>query len=216
LDDLVQEVQIAASPETVWEELTKRDKPQRPQMDTVLESSLEPGAPLLYTSHDGSRVFVVGRVIEIDPPRRLSHTWRLTMRDDEPTLVTWELEPSGEGTRVRLTHTGWPEDARGLGRVDSTWRTILDELRNVVERGGAERQVAPDVRAAAPIRIRSAEEDQARERPARARGAAGPLEVGRPPRLGRIEPARRPITDGGRTPDTLDAWLRSGKSTSAA
>jgi len=135
LDDLVQEVQIAASPETVWEELTKRDKPQRPQMDTVLESSLEPGAPLLYTSHDGSRVFVVGRVIEIDPPRRLSHTWRLTMRDDEPTLVAWELEPSGEGTRVRLTHTGWPEDARGLGRVDSTWRTILDELRNVVERG---------------------------------------------------------------------------------
>jgi len=67
---------INAPIEAVWAELTKLRGTQHAMMDTVLESSLEVGAPLYYRSPDGRRIFIVGRVVEVDPPKRFVHTQR--------------------------------------------------------------------------------------------------------------------------------------------
>jgi uncharacterized protein YndB with AHSA1/START domain len=104
-------------------------------MDTVLESTLEVGAPLYYKSPDGRRVFIVGRVVEVDPPKRLSHSQRVTTRHDPWTLVTWELEEVAGGTRVTLRHSGWPAETKGLDEVDGTWALILPELKRLLETG---------------------------------------------------------------------------------
>ena len=58
--ELLHSIEIAAPIEAVWAELTRLDGRQRAMMDTVLESSLEVGAPLYYKSPDGKRVFIVG------------------------------------------------------------------------------------------------------------------------------------------------------------
>ena len=142
MPDLLQTITIAAPVADVWAEITKLNGRQRAMLDSVLRSTLEPGAPLYYTSEDGTRVFVVGRVVEVDPPHRLVHTQRLTLRDDPPTLVTWELAEIEGGTRVTLRQTGFPDGTEKLERVDRTWATILRELRNVIERG----QVSPGMR----------------------------------------------------------------------
>ena len=133
--ELVHRIDIDAPITAVWTELTKLDGRQRAMMDTVLDTTLEVGAPLYYKSEDGKRVFIVGRIVELDPPHRLSHTQRLTMRDDPFTLVSWELAPIASGTRVTLRHSGWPADTRKLDQVDSTWASILPELKRVVETG---------------------------------------------------------------------------------
>jgi hypothetical protein len=86
-------------------------------------------------------VFIVGRVIEVEPPRRLSHTQRLTMRDDPFTVVTWELEPVGGQTQVTLRHTGWPEDTKKLHQVDGTWAMILPGLKRLLETGDISRKL---------------------------------------------------------------------------
>jgi activator of Hsp90 ATPase-like protein len=80
-------------------------------------------------------VFIVGRVIDVDPPKRLAHTQRVTTRSDPWTLVTWELEEVAGGTRVTLRHTGWPADTKGLDKVDGTWAMILPELKRLLETG---------------------------------------------------------------------------------
>lgn len=134
-NELLQSIVIAAPIDRVWAELTKLDGKQRAMMDAILQSTLEPGAPLYYRSTDGGRVFVVGRVIEVDPPRRLSHTQRLTMRDDPWTVVTWELHEVDGGTRVTLRNSGWPDGVRKLDKVDATWKGILTALKSVVETG---------------------------------------------------------------------------------
>jgi hypothetical protein len=134
LPDLLQTITIAAPITTVWAEITKLGR-QRAMLDSVLKSTLEVGAPLYYTSEDGKRVFIVGRVVEVDPPHRLVHTQRLTMRDDPPTLVTWELAEIEGGTRVTLRHTGFPEGTKKLERVDQTWVVILRELKRLLETG---------------------------------------------------------------------------------
>jgi uncharacterized protein YndB with AHSA1/START domain len=133
--ELRHSIDIAAPPEAVWAELTRLDGRQRAMMDAVLDSVLEVGAPLYYRSAGGSRVYIVGRVVEVDPPRRLAHTQRLTMRDDPFTLVEWTLEAIDGGTRVTLRHSGWPEDTKDLHRVDGTWAMILPELKRLLETG---------------------------------------------------------------------------------
>jgi uncharacterized protein YndB with AHSA1/START domain len=135
LPDLMQTITIKAPITTVWAEITKLAGRQRAMMDAVLRSTLEPGAPLYYTSQDGKRVFVVGRVIEVTPPSRLVHTQQLTMRDDPPTVVTWELTEIGDGTRVTVRHTGFPPETRKLDSVDKTWAGILRELKRLLETG---------------------------------------------------------------------------------
>src|SRR6202008_4571343 len=43
-------------------------------------------------------------ILEVDPPRRLVYSWCGSGID---TKVAWTLEPSAEGTRVVLEHTGF-------------------------------------------------------------------------------------------------------------
>jgi uncharacterized protein YndB with AHSA1/START domain len=127
-------ITIAAPIETVWAEITKIGARQRAQLDSVLDTTFQPGDPLYYRSDDGSRVFMVGRVVECEPPRTFSHTQILTMRNDPLTVVTWNLESVAEGTRVTLINSGWPADAK-MDKVDATWKGILESLKTVVETG---------------------------------------------------------------------------------
>ena len=127
-------ITISAPIESVWAEITKIGARQRAQLDSVLETTFTPGDPLYYKSDDGSRVFMVGRVLAFDPPRTFSHTQILTMRDDPLTVVTWTLESVPEGTKVTLVNSGWPADAK-MDKVDSTWKGILESLKAVVETG---------------------------------------------------------------------------------
>jgi len=125
---------VAAPIEKVWAEITKVGARQRAQLDSVLETSFRPGDPLYYRSEDGSRTFMVGRVLECDPPTTFSHTQVLTMRDDPLTVVSWRLEAVAEGTRVTLVNSGWPAGAK-MDKVDATWKGILASLKSVVETG---------------------------------------------------------------------------------
>ena len=60
---------------------------------------------------DGNRIHWTGEYVEVDPPKRFSFRWCYA----EPgyggnsLLVTFELAPSGSGTLVRMTETGFRE-----------------------------------------------------------------------------------------------------------
>lgn len=127
-------ITIAAPIDAVWAEITKVGTRQRAQLDSVLETTFRPGDPLYYKSQDGSRIFMVGRVLEFDPPTTFRHTQILTMRNDPLTVVEWRLEAVPEGTRVTLVNSGWPAGAT-MEKVDTTWAGILNDLKSVVESG---------------------------------------------------------------------------------
>ncbi|HEX6579196.1 MAG TPA: SRPBCC domain-containing protein [Jiangellaceae bacterium] len=137
---LVHSIVVRASIDEVWSEITRVRGRQRAMMDAVLETTFQPGDPLYYRSPDGKRVFIVGRVVAADAPRRFSHSQQLLMRDDPPTLVTWELDEVDNGTRVTLRHSGWPADTNDLDKVDATWAVILPELKRLVETGDISRK----------------------------------------------------------------------------
>jgi uncharacterized protein YndB with AHSA1/START domain len=133
----VYQVFIKASPEAIWEAITK------PEFT----------AQYFYGSHvtvtrDGYRglngdgaELVVGPVFEFDPPRRLVHGWR-SLYDpetaaEEESRVTWEIEPQ-EGGFAKLTviHDrleGAPKTAESVSGAG--WMMVLSGLKTLLETG---------------------------------------------------------------------------------
>jgi uncharacterized protein YndB with AHSA1/START domain len=135
MPDHVMSIDIMVPRQRVWDEITKLGKIQRAMVNTVLESKLTPGSKMRYYSPDRKRVFVVGEVVEIIPPRKFSHTYMFTTRPEEPTLVTWELEEIPGGCRVKLTHSGWTDQVKTHKGVGGGWREILNLLKSDLETG---------------------------------------------------------------------------------
>ena len=136
LPDQVASIHIAVPVERVWAEITKTGRLQRALYNTVLETDLEPGARLRYYSPDRKRVFIVGEVVAVEPPRRFSHTYWFTMwKGGGPTLVTWELAEEAGGCRVTVTHSGWTAAHEAAQKTGAGWREILGLLKQELETG---------------------------------------------------------------------------------
>jgi len=67
-----------------------------------------------------------GEYEEIEPPRKLVFTWKWKT-SDETTRVTIELRPQGDGTHLRLTHTGFAE-AEQASSHNQGWSSSLNDL----------------------------------------------------------------------------------------
>lgn len=136
LKDHVLTIDIAVPRQRVWDEITKTGRIQLALQNTILETPLTPGSKLRYYSPSRKRVFIVGEIIEVVPPRRFKHTFKFTMRDERPTLVTWDLEETPTGCRVTLTHGGWTADlAKSHKGTVSVWQQILTLLKQLLETG---------------------------------------------------------------------------------
>ncbi len=150
------EIFVAAPPERVFQAIT--DPAQLSQWwgqnslyrITERHSDLRAGGTWSATGvgADGKKFSVAGEYLEVDPPRRLVHTWKSSYMGDLHTTVYWELEPhavhglhpsgpkkSGTGTMVRLRHEGFaavPQQARSHGEG---WKRVFGWLVAYLERG---------------------------------------------------------------------------------
>jgi uncharacterized protein YndB with AHSA1/START domain len=74
-----------------------------------------------------------GEFREVDPPRKLVHTWQGAGPPGTPTVVTYFLEPVDGGTRITLRHSGFvaPEVC---SNTCIGWETSLERLVDVLGR----------------------------------------------------------------------------------
>jgi len=88
------------------------------------------------TGHDAAR----GEYVEIDPPRRVVFTfgWESQGSPISPGTTTVEITliPDGDGTRVRLVHSGVPDVIRA-GSAEG-WDHYLPRLAIAAEGGTPE------------------------------------------------------------------------------
>ncbi|HYZ12273.1 MAG TPA: SRPBCC domain-containing protein [Actinomycetota bacterium] len=71
-----------------------------------------------------------GEYLEIDRPSRLAFTWVSPFTGAEPSVVTLELHPHDDGTRVVLTYERLPEDVVD-GHRDG-WGTMIKRLAGIL------------------------------------------------------------------------------------
>lgn len=141
-DEIISEIQIAAAPERVFQALV--DPSQVVQWwgqpgiyrCTKFESDLRIGGMWRSVGIDGhGRAFeIAGEYLEIDPPRLLASTWVATWTGNVKTMLRWELTPTGNGTLVRVCHSGFAAHP-GLTEGYRGWPRMLGWLQALLERG---------------------------------------------------------------------------------
>ena len=136
----VYSVFIRATPEQVWDGITKPEFTARYFYGSVIDSSYEPGTPYTGWAEDRSMQYVDGEVIEADRPRKLVTTWR-AMYDPETAAephsrVTWEIEPAGEHvTKLTVIHDELEAAPKTAANVAGGWSFVLSGLKTLLETG---------------------------------------------------------------------------------
>ena len=150
----VYRVYIRATPEAIWNAITKPEWTERYGYGGRAEFDLRPGGGYRGLTSQAMRdmgapdVAVDGEVIECDPPRRLVQTWRMVMDPEMAsegfTRLTWEIEEGRDGvTRLTVIHdlegapklavlVGGQMEAQGAG---GGWSWVLSDLKSLLETG---------------------------------------------------------------------------------
>jgi uncharacterized protein YndB with AHSA1/START domain len=130
----VYSVFIRATPEQVWEAITKPDFTQQYFYGARIEI------------RDGRRFTSIGdadwdeEVLEAEAPTRLVHrfvaAYDLEMGAEEPSRVTWEVEPQDGGiTKLTVVHDQLESAPKTAESVAGGWMYILSGLKTLLETG---------------------------------------------------------------------------------
>ncbi len=131
----VYRVFILATPQQVWDAITKPEFTERYFHGVRIEL------------RDGRRFSALGdmtwdeEILESDPPRRLVHRWTSAydpeLAAEEPSRVTWEIEAQENGTTLlTVVHDqleGAPKTAEGVSGAG--WMFVLSNLKTLLETG---------------------------------------------------------------------------------
>ena len=125
-------ITIAARPETVFRLLTDPHEWVR-WKGKIAQLEPRPGGTF-HVDFQNDKDVVDGRFVEVIPSRRVVFTWGWQGSPTVPpgsSTVEIDLEPDGDGTRLRLVHRGLPEAA--LASHTEGWDYFLPRLVNVAE-----------------------------------------------------------------------------------
>ncbi|MDI9935333.1 MULTISPECIES: SRPBCC family protein [Rhodococcus] len=148
-------VYIKATPEAIWDAITKPEWSQQYGYGGLVDYDLRAGGAFRSRADDAMKeypgvpdVIVDGEVIESDPPKKLVQTWRMLMDADNVegfTTLTYEIVPSSRPGVAKLTVTHDLTNAPGLaemvaGRRESEgagggWNEVLSGMKTLLETG---------------------------------------------------------------------------------
>jgi uncharacterized protein YndB with AHSA1/START domain len=130
-------VEIAAPPERVFQALASKEIVDwwvRPGVFNTTQWTGDVRVGGRWRSSGvarGAPYALEGEFLEVDPPRRLVHTWRRVGAPGAPTTVTYELERLDGGTRITLEHKGF--DIRdACASVSDGWETAFARLAELL------------------------------------------------------------------------------------
>jgi uncharacterized protein YndB with AHSA1/START domain len=130
---------IAATPEKVWQALTSSEFTRKYFWDRTVDIEPKAGGAFVLRLPDG-RVNVRGKVIDYDPPRKLTVTWQVEWPDEFRKLpecvVSYEIAPAGEAVRLTMTEShSWDVPDAILSGGRSGWPAVLSSLKSLLETG---------------------------------------------------------------------------------
>ena len=122
------EIHIEATPEVVYEVVSTPGAPARVVAGRGRARRRCPGGTgtITFGRPRGRRTSQALTVVEADPPRRFSFRWvhdeGEAAAPDNSLLVTFDLVPSGDGTLLRFTETGFREQGWEAAVLEEQYR----------------------------------------------------------------------------------------------
>jgi uncharacterized protein YndB with AHSA1/START domain len=158
----VYRIYIKATPQAIWDAITKPEWTERYGFGGRVEYDLRTGGSYRVPTSEAMKkagaemgfptpdVMVDGEVIEADPPHKLVQTWRMLMDQETAaegfTRLTYEIvESKGGVTKLTLTHEleGAPQLALlvsgGMEEMGAGggWSWMLSDLKTLLETGAS-------------------------------------------------------------------------------
>jgi uncharacterized protein YndB with AHSA1/START domain len=128
---------IETTPEKLWEALTSSDFSRRYWWNTDVSSDWKVGSPFALVMNGVTTD--VGKILESDPPRRLSYTFQHATTEEAlrepPSKVVFDLEKHGKLVKLTLTHEGFADGSRLLDGISKGWPAIMSSLKSLLEGG---------------------------------------------------------------------------------
>jgi uncharacterized protein YndB with AHSA1/START domain len=148
----VYRVYIKATPEAIWDAITKPEWTEKYGYRSPARYDLRPGGSYQGLASEEMKamgspdVAVEGHVIEVDPPRKLVQTWHpvwdAQVAAEPVTRLTFEIEVDQAGVaKLTVTHdvTGASNVAALVaGEVPNAgdgWSELLSDLKTLLETG---------------------------------------------------------------------------------
>ena len=133
----IYEVFIRTTPERLWRAITDPADTRLYYFGSEVQSDWKVGSRLVYLV-DGE-ITLDCKILEIDPARRLVHSFSMTYdaetAAERPSLVTWEIEKTGEACRLTLIHDDFDGETKTYHEVEHGWSQILSGLKTLIETG---------------------------------------------------------------------------------
>jgi uncharacterized protein YndB with AHSA1/START domain len=139
-DRFVYVTYIRTTPDKLWEALTDPEFTRRYWFGTWQDSTWKVGSTWKLMFPDG-RIADAGKVLEVDPPRRLVLKWRNEfrpeLRAEGYSCATFELEHLDEVVKLRVVHEIDVSGSKFIEAVSNGWPSILSSLKSLLETGEA-------------------------------------------------------------------------------
>jgi uncharacterized protein YndB with AHSA1/START domain len=138
--DIVVEEVLPHAPETIWKALTTGELISRWLMPAT---GFEPVKGKHFTfqttpagAWDG---FIRCQVLEVTPNERFVYSWKSGHEGNVgygswlDTVVTWTLSRAGNGTRLRLVHSGFvlPKNDNAFKNMSEGWKKVVRDLDTI-------------------------------------------------------------------------------------
>ena len=127
---------IRATPEAIWDAITKSEFTTR----YFFASRIEITSERRRSFGPNGEVWADSAVLEFDPPRRLAHGWKSLydpeLAEEAESRVTWEIEPQdGDYCLLTVTHDQLEGALKTAESVSGGWMFVLSGLKTLLETG---------------------------------------------------------------------------------
>ncbi len=130
---------IKTTAEKLWKALTAPEFTQQYWFGIRFETDWRVGSDFVAKNSDATKG-ITGKVLEFDPPRRMSYTFlsiHAPAAEVIPTRVVLTLDPVGEQVKLTVVHDQFTAGSNELASVSQGWPMVLSGLKSLLETGKA-------------------------------------------------------------------------------